>query len=727
MAFLQDNIIGPLRTSRSAQILAYGGLALLTVWVLLSRVIGNLPDVMGDELVYATAALRAPMSTAAIPDYLYYWVYSSTGVCGIGFYGCSQVLNTVFSLGAGLLVLIIARRFISSSWAPILIALIFVLGPLRASNSYFMPESMYYFFLALLFWHLTKQGTQRNLGFWIQAGIYLALLSLVKPHALLLIPGIGTYLLFTQWGEAEGRWARLIKEGGSFLVSTVVVKFALGFIFAGSAGLTLFGNSYTGTLNNSLTGAAATTGTATTTAAAATAPAHDLGTSIGFVISQIGIEFLAVVFLGALPLAAAVRYLVRSKRVVEANRPLADFSFLIVNSLAWMVLLIAIFSNMTRMSGEDTANRIMLRYFEFLIPLLLVTLVAAAEKNQTIKSSVRWIYATLGSVLTIVGGVFMNQTNATTGAPRFNLQFVDSPMLKVFAGTSAPDGTGKTIYWMSIVIMVATVIALFIWASNPRWGVVTWVAVVTPVLLILSNSAMISNYAWRSTYTMASDTAGEFVRDSIPAGELPNLVIVAPNNTNKSEQVSKFHLINMPNADAVQTQTVNEGAVYNAPATDTHIKWELALGNVVLGDAGYVVAQAGGVELLRRDLSDVVVFNNPTHTGVLLSSAQGLGAPSAQGQCATLGVVNLMLNKTIQAGDKVTIGVSASGMGGGQSYAFQIGDYSQSYNLPNTQRPVYVQLAPTNAQATNQLNITLPAVQGAGMCLSYLSLDKATN
>jgi len=252
MAFLQDNIIAPLRTSRSAQILAYGGLSLLVVWVLLSRVIGNLPDVMGDELVYATASLRAPMSTASIPDYLYYWVYSTTGVCGIGFYGCSQVLNTVFSLGAGLLVFIIARRFISSQWAPILIALIFVLGPLSASNSYFMPESMYYFFLALLIWHLTKQSAQRSLSFWIQAGVYLALLSLVKPHALLLIPGIGTYLLVTQWGEPAGRWVRLVKEGGAFLVSMVVVKFGLGFIFAGSAGLTFFGNSYSATLNNTL-------------------------------------------------------------------------------------------------------------------------------------------------------------------------------------------------------------------------------------------------------------------------------------------------------------------------------------------------------------------------------------------------------------------------------------------------------------------------------------------
>ena len=721
MAFLKDNIIAPLRTSRSAQVLAYGGLSLLVVWVLLSRVIGNLPDVMGDELVYATASLRAPMSTAAIPDYLYYWVYSSTGVCGIGFYGCSQVLNTVFSLGAGLLVLVIARRFISL-WASVLIALIFVLGPLSASNSYFMPESMYYFFLALLIWHLTKQVSQRSLGFWIQAGIYLALLSLVKPHALLLIPGIGTYLLVSQWGEAQGRWVRLIKEGGSFIVSTVVVKFAVGFIFAGKAGLTLFGNSYSATLNNTLSGSAGATSTVGGGATAvAPVAGNDLGSSISFVLSQVGIEILAVAFLGALPLAAAVRYFVRSKSVVSANKPLADFTFLIVSTLAWMVLLIAIFSNMTRLSGEDTTNRIMLRYFEFLIPLLLITLVGAAEKNQTIGSTLRWTYAAIGSILTIVGGAYITQNS--NGAPRFNLQFVDSPMLKVLAGTNTTDGTGKTIYWMSIVVMVATVIALLVWASNPRWGAVTWVAAVTPILLILSNSAMISNYAWRSTYTMASDTAGEFVRDSIPAGELANLVIVAPSNTNKSELVSKFHLINVPGADAVQTQTVNEGATYSAPANDSSIKWELALGNVTLADAGYIVAQAGGVELLRRDISDVQIFNNHSHAGVLLNSANGLGAANAQGECATVGTVNLMLNKPISSGDTVLLGLSAAGYGNGQSYQFQIGDYSQSFALPAAQRPVYLELHPTNSQPTAQITVNLPQVQYAGLCFSYLSVS----
>ena len=721
MAFLQDNIIAPLRTSRSAQVLAYGGLALLVVWVLLSRVIGNLPDVMGDELVYATASLRAPMSTASIPDYLYYWVYGSTGMCGIGFYGCSQVLNTVFSLGAGVLVLVVARRFISQ-WASVLIALIFVLGPLSASNSYFMPESMYYFFLALLIWHLTKQVSQKSVGFWIQAGVYLALLSLVKPHALLLIPGIGTYLLVTQWGEASGRWIRLIKEGGTFLVSTIVIKFGLGFIFAGSAGLTFFGNAYTGTLNNTLSGAAGSGAGAAAGPAATTAVSNDFGTSLAFIFNEVGIEILAVAFLGALPLAAAARYVLRSRKVVEANRPLADFTFLIMSSLAWMVILIAIFSNMTRLSGEDTANRIMLRYFEFLIPLLLITLVGAAEKSQTIGSAMRWTYATIGSALTIVAGVYMTQS--TNGVPRFNLQFVDSPMLKVLAGTNSPDPkTGAPIYWMSIVVMVVTVVALLVWASNPRWGAVTWVAAVTPILLILSNSAMVSNYAWRSTYTMASDTAGEFVRDSIPAGELANLVIVAPANTNKSEQVAKFHLINTPGADAVMTQIVNEGGTYNAPAGDAHIKWELALGNVSLTDAGYVVAQAGGVELLRRDLSDVQIFGNGTHTGVLLNSATGLGARNAQGECATLGTINLVLNKTISSGDDLLLGVTAAGYGNGQSYSFQIGDYTQSFGLPTAQRPVWLDLHPTNSQPTNQVTINLPQVQGAGMCISYLSLS----
>ena len=713
MAFIQDRIVNPIRTSKSAQLLAYGALALFVAYVLLTRVTGNLPDVMGDELVYANATLHQPWSSAAIPDYLYYWVYSSTGVCGIGFYGCSQVLNTIFSLGAGLLVLVIARRFVSL-WASIFIALVFVLGPLSASNSYFMPESMYYFFLALLLWHLTKQVEQRALGFWIQGGVYLALLSLVKPHALLLIPGIGTYLIFTQWGDRAGRWVKLIKEGGSFLLSTAVVKFGLGLIFAGPAGLTLFGSSYSGTLNNTLNGG-------TPAPVAAPAPGvldRSFGASLGFIFSQIGVQTLAVVFLGALPIAAAIRYLVRNKSVLEKNKPLADFSFLILNTLVWMIVLIAIFSNMTRLAGEDTANRIMLRYFEFLIPLLLITLVATAEKGLNVKPVVRWLSAGVTGVLTIVASVYLTQPDTTTGAQRYHIQFVDSPMLKVLLDTSSPDGTGKQIYWMAIVVAVTTVIALLMWASNPKWGAVTWVALFTPVLLVLTNSAMISNYAWRSNYTMASDTAGEFVRDSIPSAELKNLVIVAPSNTNKSELVAKFHI---NNAD-VQTATVPEGAPYKLDDSNTSIKWVLALGNVELQNAGWTVAQANGVQLLRRDLSDVELFNNRTHVGVLLNGQTGLVIPSAQGLCSNIGAVTFTLNKPVNSGDVLRFGLSANSAGSGQTYTVQVGDQAQSIRLYNPQRPLDATLVAGNTSPVNQVTLTMPQVQGAGVCVSYLEL-----
>jgi len=714
MAFLQDRIINPIRTSKSAQVLAYGGLALFVIYVLLTRVTGNLPDVMGDELVYATAALHAPMSTAAIPDYLYYWVYSSTGVCGIGFYGCSQVLNTLFSLGAGLLVMVIARRFISQ-WASILIALVFVLGPLSASNSYFMPESMFYFFLALLLWHLTKQVEQRSLGFWIQAGVYLALLSLVKPHALLLGAGIGTYLLATQWGEKQGRWIRLMKEGGSLVLATVLVKFGLGLIFAGPNGITLFGNSYTGTLNGTFGATAAPVSPAVTNGGVD----RSLGTSLSFIFGQIGVETLAVVFLGALPLAAAVRYLWRSRKSVEANKPLADFSFLIVNTLAWMVVLIAIFSNMTRLTGEDTANRIMLRYFEFLIPLLLITLVAAAEKGLTVKPVMRWLFAGVGGILTIVASTYITQVPAGAGSPRYNLQFVDSPMLKVLLGTNSSDATtGAPIYWMAITVVVVTLIALALWAANPKWGAVTWVAAITPVLLLLSNNAMVSNYAWRSNYTMASDTAGEFVRDSIPGDELKNLIIVAPSNSNKSDLVAKFH-INNPD---VQVTEIPEGATYSAPTGNNDIKWEMALGDVVLGDAGYTVAQAGGVQLLRRDMGDIEIFNNHTHAGTLLMGSQGLDASNAQGMCATSSTVILHLSKQILAPDQLLLGLTATGMGNGQQYSIRIGETTQNLNLALSQRPLNAALNATNNQSSQDVYINLPNVQGAGLCISYLEV-----
>ena len=712
MAFIQDRLVAPLRTSRSAQILAYSALAIVVVYVLFIRTLGNLPDIMGDELAYSMQARHLALATSTLPNYLYFWVYGSTTACGVGFYSCSQALNIVFTLGAGVLLFVIARRYVAQ-WASILVALAFVLGPLSSYTSYFMPESMYFFFLALVIWHLTKQVAQTGYWFWVQAGIYIGLLSLVKPHGLLLLPGILTYLIVTQWAPAAGRGLRLLINAVTLVASTVVIKLLIGLILAGPNGMTLFGG-YTNTIGNGTTNAATTAGTAAGTAAKAGASAGGFfsGDSIGFMFGQVGVQFLAVIFVAAVPVIGSLGYLIRSKSRIEGNKPLADYSLLILSMLLWMLPTIAAFNNLIRLGGEDSANRIMLRYYEFLLPLFLVTLVGSVAKSQVLSSVWRWVLAIAGSGLVIIASTFILQsvTDTATGAtsPRYHLQFVDSSMLKVMLDTP----------WLAPVVTTLTIIGLLIWASNAQWGGRLWLAALLPVILLLSSFALVQNYSWRSNTTLAADTAGFLVRDSIPGDEFGNLMVIGTSSGNKSELVTKFHL----DHPEIQTTEVQDATSYSAPTGDTSIKWELALGNVTLTDPGWVMAKVGGVQLLRRDTGDVQIFGNNSYTGGFVQNQTGLDRQGAQGVCSTLGTVNLTVNKAIQNGNTVRMGLSSYVYSQGQNVTIGVGDKSGTLALGAAQRPVDVNFPATNSQPTQTVTLTMPQVNYAGLCISYIEV-----
>jgi phosphoglycerol transferase len=719
-------LLTKLKTDAKAQAVAVAALVVLVGYILMSRVTGNLPDIMGDELVYSTATLHQQMSAAGIPDYLYYWVYGSVGQCGIGFYACSQVLNTAFSMGAGVLLFSIASRF-APTWASAFIALFFVLGPLSAYNSYFMPESMYFFFFALLIWNITRPNQQNPLWFWAGNGALLGLLSLVKPHGVLLIPGICTYLLVVAIRDGKGWIGRLLRDAISFVASALIVKLLLGMIFAGPAGLTIFGSAYTGQPNalapahrvfaattaSYLPGAAGNGSSSHLVAAAAA----NVNTGVPFVIGQIGIQLLAVILVSALPLMAAIgSQTVKTERETGA-RALSDFNVLILSLLGWMIPLIAVFANITTISGEDTANRVMLRYYEFLIPLLLISLVGIAKDGEVAKPAIRWGLAIAGGALTVVG--FTQLTSLTAAnVPAWNLQFADSALLKVLIGTSTSDG--QNVHWLAIVVMLLTLGALVTWAVVPKLAAKVWIAGALPLIVLLGSNALVANPVWRSNTTLPADTAGMFVRDIVPAGDLPNLVVVSSKASMKSELIAKFHI---NNAD-VQTASIDDGSAYAAPA-DSNIKWVVALGNVQLTDPGYVVAQAKGITVLRRDTGDITMFGNSSnYVSKLGAVATNLDKNSSVGMCATRTVIPIKFAQQLPNNAHIRVGISGSAGLPNEQVTIAAAAWSAQLTVNSVSKPADLDLQLGNVEPTDTVTFTLPNQPGAGLCLSYVEVVK---
>jgi hypothetical protein len=505
------------------------------------------------------------------------------------------------------------------------------------------------------------------------------------------------------------------------------VKFLLGMIFAGPAGLTIFGNAYSGQ-PNALAPAhkvfAATTagyvpgaaGTGSSNHLVAAAAAN-VNTGVPFVIGQIGIQLLAVILVSALPLIAAIgSQTVKTDRETGA-RALSDFNVLILSLLGWMIPLIAVFANITTISGEDTANRVMLRYYEFLIPLLLISLVGVAKEGAVAKPAIRWGLAVVGGALTVVG--FTQLTSLTaTNAPAWNLQFADSALLKVLIGTTTADG--QNVHWLAIVVMLLTLGALVTWAVVPKLAAKVWIAGALPLIVILGGNVLVANPVWRSNSTLPADTAGMFVRDVVPAGDLANLVVVSSNATIKSELISKFHI---NNAD-VQTASIQDGTAYAAPA-GSDIKWEVALGNVQLTDPGYVVAQAKGITVLRRDNGDITMFGNSSnYVSKLGAVATNLDTKSSVGMCATRTVVPIKFAQKLPNNARIRVGISGSAALPNQQVSISAAAWSAQLTVNSVGKPADLDLQLGNVEPTDTVTFTLPNQPGAGLCLSYVQVLK---
>ena len=703
MSASQNNKPGNLLSRPNVRFAMYGALAIAVVAFSFVRVLGNLPDIMGDELVYSMAARHLPMSQAAIPDYLYYWVYSTTNVCGIGFYSCSQALNVSFSLAAGLLLFAVGKRF-APNWAAALVALFFVLGPMAAYNSYFMPESMYFFFFVLLIWYMTLPSFGTNIPSWAISGLLLGLLALVKPHGLLLAPAVASFALFLAW-KTQGKWLlRALVNATTFGITALATKLLLGLMFAGPNGFTLFGG-YSGSAATALSGTPGNPQSPFLTNAPKT-------TSFAFISEQIWVQLLAAAFISALPLVVTVLSALEKKNKVglDSEINVSHYSTLIMLILGWMIPAIAIFANVTRLGGEDTSNRIMVRYYEFLFPLLLVSLASHLKaRDSEFSTWKRWVGLAISAGLAITAFVLI--------PGNYNLQFVDSAFLKVILGTQSADSSGQMVHWFGMLFLVFSFIALVVWAAKPHWGSVLWIAACMPIVLIIGAVVINGNPTWRSTSTLAADTAGMFVRDSIPQSELKNLVIVGAASGNKAELVAKFHIDN----PAVSTATVLDGRAYSAPVGSHKIRWELALGDVKLTDPGYVVARVAGVQLLRRDLGDVTIFNND-YVGGIVKTVQGLDRSSGQGMCASRSQVVITFNKPLPSQASIRMGTVGSPLNPNQQMEVVIGDWNRVISVPAPHRPIDVSLDAENSVPVNKLTINLPASDTTSMCLSYIEI-----
>ena len=104
-----------------------------------------------------------------------------------------EIFEFTFFLGSGFFVYQVARAFTTKALS-LYVVLLVLTGPLNSYTAYFKPESLYFFgfwgvmFLAVRFCVKADVWPVAFLGLGI------SLLSLIKPHALFLLPAFVLHL-----------------------------------------------------------------------------------------------------------------------------------------------------------------------------------------------------------------------------------------------------------------------------------------------------------------------------------------------------------------------------------------------------------------------------------------------------------------------------------------------------------------------------------------------------
>lgn len=523
---------------------------------LLLRNGGLYPSVFADEWAYSTSSRLLPFANAVFPDYGYLALYSLTNSCGDGFLACARILNATAFVAASPFIYLTARRACTRHVAA-LVTVLALAGPINTYTAYFMPEALYFLSFWVFAWFILGLDGSSSRRMWILTGAMLGAATLVKPHALFLVPPTLVYLLYVT-GAHRGRGVRSAVGSGVLLVlAALAVKLTGGYLLAGSAGLTVFGSTYMSQAVSLLSDS-------------------DQSRRWLAVAAQSAVgHLLAICLMLGLPLALAASAFVRGVRSphLEAADRTSAFAFLILGAL---VVVVALYTSVSATGPVDYATRIHMRYYDFALPLLFM--VAGAHLGTGTHPTRRW-YALIALPI----GVAIMYAVITRLAP-YTPILVDSPELR-----------GFTAYVRPFVLLSALSLgSLVLWALGNRWGPRLFVYGFLPVAVVVTSLAASAELRGRLVAD-AVDRAGMFAKLYLPDEELSHVTVVG------SEPADLFRALFYLDDPQAGLLTIQAGADYDLSTLPDGKDWALIIGDHAWSGGAISVSPSTGFVLVRRD------------------------------------------------------------------------------------------------------------------------------
>ncbi len=462
---------------------------LLALWSI-SRVWNVLPSIMQDEYIYASQAKNLPFEEQNFSNYIFSWVMSLTNYCGTDFYTCTKSINAVIFLGTVTITLLIALLYLRFR-ASVFVASVAALSPVALPVSYFMPETMYFFMMNLTIW-VTLVASKRNHWLsWSASGLLLGMTALVKPHALFLLPAFAIFAFLYAFKRSDSGWPQAFRASAIVVTTFLIAKFSLGYAFAGTAGLKLFGGyeSPAAALTAAISKAPEQAGepapqvapgqgdviessatpemTAAPDLVAVSDPASGLELFLGVSVTHLLAHTAVLMLLAGIPLILSMRI---TYSVVRTKQPIGDVSafFILIGLVtASMIGLVSLFEGYVTAGGDDHANRLILRYYEFLIPAFLVMGLLLGRFSDSIRRY-RIIQGSLVIMATMIFVIYYPIT--------FEKQFADSSTLPGLG-----DEQGLFVF---VGLFVSSAVAF--WIVNPQKGNLVLGNFIMPAVLVLA-------------------------------------------------------------------------------------------------------------------------------------------------------------------------------------------------------------------------------------------------
>jgi phosphoglycerol transferase len=558
------------------------GAVAAVLMLVLPRISEVLPKILADELLYSQNARLLSPGEWFLPNYLFNWVFSATNMCGYGFYSCGKAINAVLLLLLGFVVYASARLLLRPSIS-LLISFLISVGPIAVYASYFTPDTMFYLAMSIVIF-IAMQLNQSSLWWhWLALGGMLAIASIIKPHALFAIPALIAFCLFLAVGTEQKKILIAVRNIFILLTSTLSLKFAFGFALAGTNGLTLFG-SY----GNALESATAAVSQAQTpenlqesAPAESTVLPNATSETVTFTLESFGamaaweiilhIGFLVIAY--SLPLIIASRTISNSISAKDTNRTSSKLAFLAVSTLFMGVLSTAVFTAFAPSWGEILDYRLMVRYYEYALPALVITVLIPNESTEKFSKS-RLVIIALAIIVSAVA-----TTRLTTVVPPL---YTDSTL---FSG----------LYFSNISIWIFTAIsaALLLYSLKnqekaARYWLFGWLPAVTLIVAISTQLAMTGPSSVKGMYTIAAQTA-----HSVLTQEQRDQLIVVGNFKN-NVQAAQLWI----DSKSVQGLWIDRGQNLDVDAISAEVKYVLVIGEMNI---------SGSFEIIEKDESFAIL------------------------------------------------------------------------------------------------------------------------